>query len=115
MRIFDYIIEGRSPKGNTLAFFCPGCRCLHIVNITDKGLAKSGDSRIPIWQFNGDYDRPTLNPSVLSMSGTKYQCHSWIKDGQIQFLADSQHQLKNQTVDLPQADSLDEIELKGAE
>jgi hypothetical protein len=89
-------------------FFCPGCKCGHYI---DSG-----------WQFNGDYEKPTISPSVLVKSvelpeklsidwkdvplGTRHPeakdtvCHSFINAGQIQFLDDCTHALKGQTVPL---------------
>jgi len=75
-------------------FLCPGCNAEHAF-----------DDR---WQFNQDFDKPTLSPSFLQrgflgfdgeekMYGT---CHSFIKNGKIQFLTDSTHRLAGQTVDL---------------
>jgi hypothetical protein len=51
------------------------------------------------WTWNGDVDRPTLRPSVLSQGGD-WRCHSWITDGRAQFLDDCTHELRGQTVDL---------------
>ncbi|TGV39244.1 ammonia monooxygenase, partial [bacterium M00.F.Ca.ET.168.01.1.1] len=67
----------------------------------------------------GDYDRPTFQPSVLVtgvqkltedeyervMAGEKIEprplrCHSFVTDGQIQFLSDCTHALAGQTVAL---------------
>lgn len=67
-------------------FSCPGCGIEH--NITSE-----------IHAFNGDFDKPTLSPSVLYVNGTR--CHSFIKDGKIQFLSDCDHALAGQTVELP--------------
>lgn len=67
-------------------FFCPGCNCSHSFN----------DS----WQFNGDFNNPTISPSIL-VTGEK-RCHSFVKDGKIKFLSDCDHELKGQTVDLPE-------------
>ena len=98
-------------------FMCPGCKEMHQVMV--------GDGPGPRWGFNGDYDRPTFTPSVLVKSGhycsgqegkdcwctfeerlgrpapTKCSvCHSFVRDGQIQFLGDCTHDLANQTVPL---------------
>ena len=80
----------------------------------------------PSWQFNGDYDRPTFAPSVLVTSGhytpshpgpecwCTYnerhpetpssfrceRCHSFVRDGQIEFLSDCTHALAGRTVPL---------------
>ena len=68
---------------------CPGCKTGHPF-----------DSRI--WTFNGDYQKPTFMPSMLvNKDDPKSRCHSFVKDGKIQFLDDCFHILKNQTVELP--------------
>jgi len=72
-------------------FVCPGCNAEHAF-----------DDR---WGFNGDFEKPTISPSFLqqgSLGDNKYgTCHSFIKDGMIQFLGDCTHELKGQTVPLP--------------
>ncbi len=79
-------------------FQCPGCNQEHAFN--DK-----------IWTFNNDYEQPTLSPSFL-IRGSRWKdgdrnkgpesfvCHSFIKDGKIQYLDDCTHELKGLTVDL---------------
>lgn len=82
-----------------LAFSCPGCNKHHHFNRT--------------WKFNEDFDKPTVSPSLLvrwtQWEGTKKEgnlktvkkvCHSFIKNGMIQFLSDCTHDLKGQTVPL---------------
>lgn len=73
------------------------------------------------WQWNGSLDMPTLSPSLLArgtspisgevvdriMAGEKiepipYVCHSFVRDGEIQFLDDCTHKLAGQTVELPE-------------
>jgi hypothetical protein len=68
-------------------FFCPGCQREHLL-----------DHR---WKFNGNYDSPTFRASVLFKSGP-IVCHSFVTDGNIQFLNDCTHSLKGQTVSLPE-------------
>jgi hypothetical protein len=75
-----------------VAFRCPGCR---------------GPQHIPVkgpnaWGFNGDMDRPTFTPSILTRKGDNYICHSFVTDGRIRFLSDCTHALAGQTVDLPE-------------
>lgn len=99
-------------------FICPGCNCTH--TLSDK------------WAFNGDNDKPTFSPSILVRTGhyvpghedqcwCKFyadrpdeepdfkcsQCHSFVKDGKIQFLSDCSHELAGQTVDIPDWDEND--------
>lgn len=51
------------------------------------------------WTWNGDTEKPTLRPSVLT-TGHDFRCHSWINDGQAQFLDDCSHPMRGQTVAL---------------
>lgn len=49
-----------------------------------------------VWKWNGSMDAPTFRPSILNGgksdgSNIKNVCHSYVTDGQIQFLADSTH------------------------
>lgn len=72
-------------------FFCPGCQEVHAPDTS--------------WSFNGDLVHPTLNPSILVTQnledGTRSVCHSYVKDGKIEFLSDCTHAMAGQTVDLP--------------
>lgn len=95
----------------TLTFMCPGCREPHQVDLGR-------------WSFNGSMERPTFSPSLLVRSGHHagpgdcwctwnaanpgepsgfacQVCHSFITDGQIQFLSDCTHALAGRTVPLP--------------
>ncbi|WP_244497607.1 DUF6527 family protein [Aureimonas sp. AU40] len=84
---------------------CPGCNQRHRVG--------------PGWSFNDDYDAPTFRPSILvtgvqpltdaeydrAMGGEAIEprplvCHSFVTDGQIQFLDDCTHALAGRTVPL---------------
>lgn len=51
------------------------------------------------WTWDGSTDKPTLRPSVL-ITGHNFRCHSWVNDGQVQFLSDCSHEYANQTHDL---------------
>ncbi|MER8941374.1 DUF6527 family protein [Mesorhizobium sp. M0915] len=112
----------RTIEGGRLAFWCPGCNEVHQVTV--------GEGEGPRWGFNGDYDKPTFTPSVLIRSGhyvpgqegrlfwctyetrtgdkAPFQCsvcHSFVADGQIQFLGDCTHALAGQTVALSPIDT----------
>lgn len=72
---------------------CPACGFAHVF-----------DSR---WVFNGDPEKPTFSPSYLqyesqSDPGEMPRCHSFVRDGKIQFLSDCTHSMAGQTVDLPE-------------
>lgn len=73
---------------------CPGCKQLHMLNVDQ--------SRPQCWQFDGDVEKPTFSPSLMvNGSQPEKRCHSFIRNGQIQFLSDCHHGLAGQTVDLP--------------
>lgn len=110
-------------------FECPGCKDWHVISTA--------------WQVSGDMDKPTVQPSILVRNGhfapgqregrgcwcTFYvenppapgekvfkcqQCHSYIKDGMIQFLDDCSHELRGKTVELPELHDLDRAIQDGA-
>ena len=112
------IIEGkiRQLDGGHIAFMCPGCDALHVVRTQDAtGVG-------PQWRWNGSFTAPTLEPSVRTTTGhyvTREKqsgwcdqsggtepcdctcCHSFVRDGRIQFLNDCTHQYAGQTLPLP--------------
>lgn len=70
---------------------CPGCDMPH-----------QFDHR---WTFNGDMEKPTFFPS-LKVTWThggseKRVCHSFVRNGKIEYLKDCTHSMAGQTVDLP--------------
>jgi hypothetical protein len=95
--------------GERYYVFCPGCYeaskdkypddqrfwlngCLHCFSAS-------------VHQFDGNLERPTISPSLLCTytdheTGQNFVCHSFIKDGRIQYLGDCTHVFANQTVDL---------------
>ncbi len=81
--------------GNGALILCPGCKVMH-----------QFDSR---WQFNGSYELPSFMPSMcVDKDDPKTCCHSYVTNGRIQFLPDSAHALKGQTVELPAVDQITE-------
>lgn len=73
------------------AVYCPGCKQAHIF-----------DKR---WTYNNNSLKPTFRNSMLVTSTygpehIKKVCHSFVTDGQIQFLDDCTHELKGKTVPL---------------
>lgn len=105
--LFDLLPEGEEVRAHPLndqdgklaghVVNCPGCGYWHLFDLGR-------------WQFNGDLDRPTFSPSMLvnaNIDRTKHpklhRCHSFVRDGKIQFLNDCTHELAGKTVDLPDA------------
>ena len=96
---------------------CPSCGNGHLFN-TSPGPNGVGGSK-PVWTFNGDLERPTFSPSMLvggvrditddeiarikageQVEPTPRVCHSFVRDGRIEFLSDCTHELSGQTVEL---------------
>lgn len=79
-------------------FECPGCKMLHGVNV-------ARDDR-PKWTWNNDVNNPTFNPSVLvqgdfGVERKPLTCHSFVRNGMIEFLGDCTHDKAGQTLRLP--------------
>lgn len=88
----------RRAEGGRLMFRCPGCHgATHAVSE-------------PRWTWNGDAERPTLAPSIVirvprADGRPDAVCHSFVRDGQIEFLTDCTHALAGQTVPIPPFDT----------
>lgn len=74
------------------AFMCPGCKGVHVIRALGRNC----------WKWNESLTSPTFSPSYMVARGTDHVCHSFIADGKIQFLGDCWHELKGQTVELPE-------------
>lgn len=103
-----------SPSEKRIGFDCPGCGNLHAVPVSERGDGRN-------WSFNGDMGRPTLAPSILArgthppndeelkritsgekIEPRKYVCHSFVRNGNIEFLGDCTHALAGKTIELPE-------------
>lgn len=83
----------RSDEVIQFVFQCPGCGYGH-------GVRVQGPE--PIWAWNGNLEKPTFSPSLLvNASDAKTRCHSFIREGMIQFLGDCHHDMKDMTVEIP--------------
>jgi hypothetical protein len=104
-------IEANGVESAQLGLFCPGCGIAHFVNV------KPWRDGCPVWTWNGDRSKPTFAPSLLvGWNGVKGDddnprhpyatserrvCHSFVREGQWQFLGDCTHALRGQTVAIP--------------
>lgn len=87
---------------DAIVFVCPGC--IQLERGRGSGLHMlpvNSDKKKPSWDWDGDLEKPTLSPSIRTrnISGI---CHSYLEKGQIRYLSDCDHDLKNQTIDLPE-------------
>ena len=79
------------------SFWCSGCKCRHYIWTKNEGYDH------PIWEFNGDLNNPTVHPSVLvtyPVGGVNNICHSFIRDGKIEYLSDCTHELAGKTIEM---------------
>jgi hypothetical protein len=94
------------PSGDLLLLWCPACDDAHQISIAPP------DG----WSWDGNETSPTISPSIL-VTGVQWEpelsfhkplhhiepgertvCHSFVRDGRWEFLADSTHSLAGQTV-----------------
>jgi hypothetical protein len=109
-------VDHKPGDGNAdYMFICPGCKCGHGI-WTEKANSMGG-----VWTFNGNMAKPTFSPSLLirhplwtppvtaenfeqwkqapwPQTQVENVCHSFIRDGMIQFLPDCTHALAGKTV-----------------
>ena len=94
-----------------ILLWCPGCQYpdpddghmrgggLHMLPVVRGG--SGGNDPRATWGWNGDLVNVGLEPSILtrtSRDGADFVCHSFLRNGQWQFLGDCTHALANQTV-----------------
>ena len=105
--------------GMRYTLWCPDCNDTHTFY--------AGVPNQPSWDYNGNPERPTFTPSLITKTGHYtsrhkpgdmcwcnyeelygskapfecYICHLFLTDGKIQFLPDCTHKLAGQTVELP--------------
>ena len=88
-------------------FICPGCGQHKRIPFSPEAWAGQHEpGNRPLWTFNGDADKPTLSPSILGQwtegeARAPVVCHSFVRDGKIEFLSDCTHALAGKIVDLP--------------
>jgi hypothetical protein len=81
-------------------YWCEGCGYDHAFALKSEGGHHD---------FNGDLNNPTVSPSLVQNFTPGKMCHSFIRDGKIEFLGDCWHNLKGQTVELLDIDELHRI------
>lgn len=112
-------IKGISNVPGQYTFYCPGCESHHAVYVAGEYLPDG-----PKWTWNGSKESPTFKPSLLisynlwsppltsenhdewkrnpwEQKEVPFICHSFITDGDIQYLSDCTHKLAGQTIPLP--------------
>lgn len=103
-------LDSGDPAGlisRSLLLWCPGCAAVEGLTGTHQVVVETGPAHDggPVWEWDGELERPTVNPSLLVTYGRGDQsplvCHSLIVDGAWQYLGDCTHPMAGQTVPLP--------------
>lgn len=63
-------------------------------------LPTGGRQNSPNWTLHS-LDPLHIEPSVLSYGLGEHRCHSYVRNGHVEFLSDCTHELAGQTVELP--------------
>jgi hypothetical protein len=99
-------VDDHGIKYDSLMFVCPGCSAggprgfigLHMLPVNTTSLDR------PSWEWDGNLDKPTLSPSILTrggIGGKKAIYHSFLKEGIFEFLKDSTHPLSGKKEPIP--------------
>ncbi len=89
-------------KGS-LYYWCEGCKHAHHVPFDKDSPHNNRYSHNHLWEFNGDINNPSISPSVrhfYTHPETHQQvtiCHYWIKNGEIEYCGDCEHEYKGTT------------------
>ena len=88
----DVVIQttASDPAYLALMWVCVGCGDAHACQVR-------GTRQNALWTWNDSLSAPTLAPSVLKMAPGK-RCHSFVRDGVVEFLSDCAHPLAGQKV-----------------
>ncbi len=92
IKISENIFEGVKYHHTQYLYMCLGCGYEHAFALITEGGHHN---------FNMDLENPTVSPSLLEDYKDR-KCHSFIKNGKIQYLSDCDHGLAGQTIELPE-------------
>lgn len=77
-------------------WMCLGCGYTHVFALKSEG----GHH-----EFNMDLNNPTVSPSLVADFTPGRKCHTYIKNGTVEYLGDCWHHLKGTTIPLPEIES----------
>lgn len=92
IKVLENIYEGVKYHHTQYLYFCKGCGYEHCFALKSEGGHHT---------FNMDLENPTISPSLLENKTPGRTCHSFIKNGKIQYLGDCHHHLAGKTIELP--------------
>jgi hypothetical protein len=108
-------------EGGMLAFYCPGCEEYHMIPVEgsnawgfngdyDKPTFTPSILVGPSWRTPPGWDYESapkdadgkliLGPDGRILGAVEHRCHSFVRDGKIQYLSDCTHKYAGQTLDL---------------
>lgn len=93
-------VDDHGKNYSCVAFVCPGC----VDMLGGSGLhmlAVNTSVKSPSWDWDGNLQKPTLSPSILTGKGSKNVCHSFLRAGVFEFLTDCTHSLAGKKVEMP--------------
>lgn len=104
------------PGGVIYEFMCPGCNYHHPYRTKayegEKHWSGKAETPVPVWQFNGDLEKPSFTPSLLihghvpkGKTKSEGRCHLYVTDGKINYCGDCDHALAGKTVPMVELES----------
>ena len=84
-------------KGSHLRLVCPAGGCF--INLSVRKPGEPHRQNGPEWEFDGNEEAPTLSPSLLSRCRGGV-CHSFVRNGEFQFLSDCTHEHAGKSIPL---------------
>ncbi len=84
------VVQLAEGSHRSLIWTCVGCGEVHCcaIDAPDR----------PRWAWNRSLSKPTLVPSILKRPAGGKRCHSFVKDGIVEFLGDCDHDLAGRSV-----------------
>ena len=93
IKVNENMYKGVKDYHTQYLYMCLGCGYEHAFVLRSEGGNHS---------FNMDLENPTVLPSLMQDFTKGRRCHSFIRNGRIQYLSDCWHDLKGQTIELPE-------------
>jgi len=94
-------VDDHGVRYECLAFVCPGCQSASPHGTGLHMLPVNTTLKSPAWQWDGNLEKPTISPSIMTGRGSEHQCHSFLQGGVFNFLSDCTHEFAGQNVPLP--------------
>jgi hypothetical protein len=86
------VFQSRNSKYGVLTFYCPFCKDLHCINVSNKvfidkhRIRPSYDYdpyRSRYWTWNRSLTSPTVYPCIIAYKRGGEECHSYLRNGKV--------------------------------